>query len=70
MQASQILPTMNRFTGELSTERMLTAELEADLKRIFRLLLRYGADVSYVRPDINMTVLELCDNKPVSRLFP
>ena len=52
IQAQQILPSLDRTTGGLGKNRIYTKELEADLSRIFRLLIRYDADLTYVRPEI------------------
>lgn len=56
LKASQILPSYNRTTQEESDDRLLTAELEADLLRILRLLCQYGADLSFVSPKLEMTI--------------
>lgn len=63
LQASQIMPQVDRMTGEVSTERLFTAELQEDLRRILKLLFHYGADPDYVREDIGMTIMDLCGNK-------
>lgn len=45
LQAKQILPTKN------SNDRVLTKELKADISRIFKLLIKNGADKNYVSPN-------------------
>ena len=69
MQASQIIPKMDQVTMELSNDRVFTPELEEDLRRVFSLLLKHGADLSYVRPDLGMTVLEMENNKLFRKLI-
>ena len=69
IQASQILPAQNRQTSEFSTDRLFTQELEHDLRQIFSLLQNFGADVSYKRPDLGMTVYEFCPNILISNLL-
>ena len=56
LKASQILPSYNRTTQEESDDRLLTAELEADLLRILKLLCQYGADLTFVSPKLEMTI--------------
>lgn len=63
LQASQVLPKMDHATGELSDSCIFTSELKEDLSRIFSLLLKYGADLNYKRPDLNKTIRELETNK-------
>lgn len=69
LQASQIMPRVDSMTGELSTERLFTSELQEDLRRILKLLFHYGADLYYVREDIGMTVIDLCGNKLFDELL-
>lgn len=69
IQASQIIPRMDPVTMELSNDRLFTPELEEDLRRVFSLLLKHGADLSYVRPDLGLTVLEMEKNKLFLKLI-
>ena len=69
IQAQQILPHADRETGELSQGRIYTKELEADLSRIFRLLIRKGADLTYVRPEIEQTAYEFFDHPLIRALL-
>lgn len=69
IQAQQILPSMDRTTGRLGKNRIYTKELEADLSRIFRLLIRYGADLTYVRPEIEQTAYDFFDHPLIRELL-
>ena len=69
IQAQQILPSMDRTTGGLGKYRIYTKELEADLSRIFRLLIRYGADLIYVRPEIEQTAYDFFDHPLIRALL-
>lgn len=64
-QAKQILPTYNHVENRLHDDRLLTNELRADLSRIFDLLIRHGADLSYVGGTFDRTVTEFYKNEPV-----
>lgn len=67
LDARQILPTYRWQTGETLDDHLLTPELEADLSRIFRLLLEQGADLDYIRPGFDQTIRERYAKEPVSR---
>ncbi len=69
LQASQILPRYNPAENKMSGERLLTEEVEADLSRIFRLLVKSGADINYVRPGIDRSVKEFYKNQTVERFL-
>lgn len=69
IQAQQILPSMDRTTGGLGKYRIYTKELEADLSRIFRRLIRYGADLTYVRPEIEQTAYDFFDHPLIRELL-
>ncbi len=68
-QAQQILPHADRITGELSQDRIYTKELEADLSRIFRLLVWHGADLTYIRPEIEQTAYDFFDHPLIRALL-
>lgn len=69
LDAQQILPSYRWQTGETLDDRLLTPELEADLSRIFRLLLEWGADLDYVRPGFDQTIRERCKEGPIAQFI-
>lgn len=69
LQANQILPSVNMQTGELMKDRIFTEELESDLSRIFRLLIRYGADLEYMRSNFEPPVWEHFVNPLIKKLL-
>ena len=65
LQASQILPQYNHQEKTLSTERVLTEELRNDLSKVFEILLKNGANLQYIPPNINITALDYYKHQPV-----
>ena len=65
LQARQILPSYNHSEQKVGTDRILTSELEEDLKRIFSLLHDNGMDIDYVKQGEEKTVREDFRNEPV-----
>lgn len=69
LQANQVLPSLNMQTGELRNDRIFTEELEADLSRIFRLLIRHGADLEYMKSEFEQTVWEHFVNPLIKKML-
>lgn len=65
LQARQILPTYNNTENILKDDRIFTDELRADLSRIFKLLIKNGADLNYISPNCKKLVYEQYKNEPV-----
>ena len=56
LEAVQILPMFDHATNRECDDRIFTAELENDLFCILDLLCKYGADLSYIHPNVGLTV--------------
>ncbi len=69
LQANQILPSFNYTTNCECDDRIFTIELETDLLNILNLLCKYGADLSYVSPNVGLTVKEFYANGSMSKLL-
>lgn len=69
LEATQVMPRLDRFTGEFSTERLYTAELQADLQRIFQLLGKYGADFKSIHNDQVFVAMGVLDNPLIMSLL-
>lgn len=69
LQANQILPSVDMQTGELRKDRIYTEELEADLSRIFRLLIMHGADLEYMRSKFEQPVWDHFVNPLIKKLL-
>lgn len=69
LQAAQILPTYNYRENIESDDRILTDELDEDLSKILKLLCEYGADLNYVSPNTNTTVLNFYKHGSIARLL-
>ncbi len=68
-QAGMILPFTDRRTGEIGGERIITPEVESDLRRIWALLKEYGASADSVRPDVSMTLAQFDAGTTVARFL-
>ncbi len=68
-QAGMILPFTDMRTGELGTERIITPELESDLRRIWALLKEYGASAGSVRPGEGIPLAEFDAGRTVARFL-
>lgn len=65
--ARDFLPQLDRSTGEISqANRVLTPELEADLRRIFDLLISKGADIHFVHPSMSQPLDVFFKDEPVA----
>jgi hypothetical protein len=69
LQANQILPRFNYATNCEYDDRILTVELETDLLSILKLLCKYGADLSYVSPNVGLTVKAFYVNGSMAKLL-
>ncbi len=69
LQARQILPSYSHIHQKLHDNRIVTKELTADLARIFKLLLKKGADRDYIAPNFGRTLTEMYKNEPVARFL-
>lgn len=69
LQAYQILPRFDFATNSECDDRIFTAELETDLLNILKLLCKYGADFSYVSPNVGLTVKAFYANGSMSKLL-
>jgi ankyrin repeat protein len=69
LQANQILPRFNYATNCESDDRIFTVELETDLLSILKLLCKYGADLSYVSPNVGLTVKAFYANGSMAKLL-
>ncbi|MDD2972299.1 MAG: ankyrin repeat domain-containing protein [Lachnospiraceae bacterium] len=69
LQASQILPQYNYQDKILSKERVITEALKNDLSKIFELLLKSGADLQYIRPNVNANILDFYKQQPVYKFL-
>lgn len=58
LQASQILPMYNYSTGTEMDDRKFTPELQDDLMRILKALCSHGADLNYVKADVDGSVID------------
>lgn len=63
--ASQILPRYNYTTQTLGTDRIITEELRNDLSKIFQIILKNGADLQYIRPGFDVTIVDYYQRQPV-----
>ncbi len=61
-----VLPSYDHRTG---TDRVITPELEDDLRRIFMLLYDHGMNLDYIRPGEKVTSKELFQKEPVARFL-
>ena len=69
LQANQILPRFNYATNCECDDRIFTVELETDLLSILKLLCKYGADLSYVSPNVGLTVKAFYANGSMAKLL-
>ena len=69
LQANQILPRFNYATNCECDDRIFTVELETDLLSILKLLCKYGADLSYVSPNMGLTVKAFYANGSMAKLL-
>ena len=69
IQASQILPSFNYATNCECDDKIFTVELETDLLSILKLLCKYGADLSYVSPNVGLTVKAFFANGSMAKLL-
>ena len=69
LQAYQLLPRFDSVTKSDCDDRIFTVELETDLLNILKLLCRYGADLNYVAPNMNLTVKEFYTNGSMAKLL-
>lgn len=69
LQARQVLPSYNHSMRTIETNRILTPELEEDLKRIFTLLYSHGMNPDDIKPGESITVRELYKAEPVSQFL-
>ena len=69
LQANQILPRFNYATNCECDDRIFTVELETDLLSILKLLCKYGADLSYVSPNVGLTVKVFYANGSMAKLL-
>ena len=69
LQARQILPSYSYSEHKMGTDRILTPELMNDLARIFALIAQYGADLEYIRPNIQKTVKDDFKEEPVGQFL-
>ncbi len=69
LQANQILPRFNYATNCECDDRIFTVELETDLLSILKLLCKYGADLSYVSPNVGLTVKAFYANGSMANLL-
>lgn len=69
LQANQILPRFNYATNCECDDRIFTVELETDLLSILKLLFKYGADLSYVSPNVGLTVKAFYANGSMAKLL-
>lgn len=69
IQANQILPRFNYATNCECDDRIFTVELETDLLSILKLLCKYGADLSYVSPNVGLTVKAFYANGSMAKLL-
>lgn len=69
LQANQILPRFDFAANCECDDRIFTVELETDLLNILKLLCRYGADLNYASPNMNLTVKEFYTNGSMAKLL-
>ena len=69
LQANQILQRFNYATNCECDDRIFTVELETDLLSILKLLCKYGADLSYVSPNVGLTVKAFYANGSMAKLL-
>ena len=69
LQANQILPRFNYATNCECDDRIFTVELETDLLSILKLHCKYGADLSYVSPNVGLTVKAFYANGSMAKLL-
>ena len=69
LQANQILPRFDYTANCECDGRILTIDLKTDLLNILKLLCRYGADLNYAPPDMNLTVKEFFANGSMAKLL-
>ena len=69
LQAKQILPSFNYSTDCECDDRIFTVELETDLVSILKLLYSYGADLSYVSPNVGFAVKEFYTKGSMAKLL-
>ena len=69
LQANQILPRFNYATNCVCDDRIFSVELETDLLSILKLLCKYGADLSYVSPNVGLTVKAFYANGSMAKLL-
>lgn len=69
LQANQILPRFNYTTNNECNDRIFTIELETDLLNILKLLCKYGADLSYVSPNVGLPVKKFYTKGSIAKLL-
>lgn len=65
LSSTQILSRYNYCDETFSKEREFTQEVRKDLSKIFKLLLKHGADLYYISPNRTMTILDFYKNQNV-----
>lgn len=66
LQAHQILPSYDYNNHCVRNDRIFTKELEDDLLRIVKLLIKHGADIYYKSPNTKCSVLDFYKEGPLS----
>lgn len=69
LQANQILPRFDFAANCECDDRIFTDELETDLLNTLKLLCRYGADLNYTSPNMNLTVKEFYTKGAMAKLL-
>jgi len=69
LQAAQILPMYNYTENVEYDDRIFSDELEEDLSEILKLLCEYGADLNYVSPNTNTTVINFYKYGSLAKLL-
>lgn len=64
-EANNICPVLNHETGEYYPGRPITPEMCEDLRRIFKLLIDYGADINNVSLYSKKSIREHYESEPV-----
>lgn len=69
LQANQILPRFDFAANCECDDRIFTDELETDLLNTLKLLCRYGADLNYTSPNMNLTAKEFYTKGAMAKLL-
>lgn len=65
LQARQILPSYHHAEHKLSDDRILTDDLREDLSKVFVILIKHGADLSYCAPAMGKPIMEFYADEPI-----